>query len=59
MTRRLLTPLELCALLAIPISTVYGWRQTGDGPAVIKVGRLLRYDTDDVELWLKSRKSDQ
>ncbi len=57
MTRRLLSPQQLCELLAIPRSTLYGWRQTGDGPPVIKVGRLLRYDADDLEQWLEERKA--
>ncbi len=59
MLRRLLTPQEVCDLLAIPKSTLYGWRQTGDGPPVTSVGRLLRYDEADLELWLASRKSDR
>ncbi len=56
MTRRLLDPQTLCEMLGVPRSTLYGWRQTGDGPPAIKVGRLLRYDPEDLERWLDERK---
>ncbi len=59
MTRRLLTPQQLCERLAIPKSTLYGWRQTGGGPPARKIGRLLRYDADEFELWLDEQKSER
>ncbi len=56
MNRPLLNPDELAEMLHVPRSTLYGWRQTGDGPPAIKVGRLLRYDPKDVELWLAQQR---
>lgn len=52
---------ELAAYLRIPVSTIYGWRRTGQGPAAVKVGRHLRYDRRDVSRWLvtlKTRRAD-
>lgn len=43
---------ELAAYLRIPVSTIYGWRRTGQGPAAMKVGRHLRYDPAEVSRWL-------
>lgn len=27
----------------------------GDGPSIVKVGRLARYRRDDIEAWIESR----
>ncbi|HEX2052439.1 MAG TPA: helix-turn-helix domain-containing protein [Actinomycetota bacterium] len=43
---------ELAAYLRIPVSTIYGWRRTGQGPAAMKVGRHLRYDRAEFSRWL-------
>ncbi len=31
-------------------------RMDGDGPPVIRLGRAVRYDTDDLDRWLESKK---
>ena len=35
--------------------TLEKWRQTGSGPAYIKVGRLVRYRQSDVDRWLRQQ----
>jgi predicted DNA-binding transcriptional regulator AlpA len=43
---------ELARFLRVPVSTVYKWRTTGDGPRGIRVGRYVRYLERDVAAWL-------
>jgi excisionase family DNA binding protein len=52
--KRLLTPEQLAEWLSVKVSTVYQWTHTGYVPFV-KVGRLVRFNQDDVERWLKKR----
>ena len=51
----LLSPQDLASFLQIPLSTIYYWRYTGEGPPALRVGRMLRYDMADVRAWLKTR----
>lgn len=55
MTDRLLTEEELAALLGVEPATLVAWRYRRQGPAFIKVGRLPRYRTEDVDAWLAAR----
>lgn len=43
---------ELAALLAVSRSTLQSWRYSGKGPRYIKVGRLIRYRSSDVDAFL-------
>ena len=54
---RLLSVREVAELLQVPVKTIYQWRSQGDGPAPIKVGRHLRFDPEDVALWIEGRKA--
>ena len=45
---------QLAQYLGAQVATVEGWRHKDMGPRYIKVGRLVRYRTEDVEKWLKS-----
>lgn len=56
--RKLIGPAELADWLGVPRSTVYRWRADGYGPSVVKIGKHLRYDPDDVEAWLKAQHAD-
>ena len=51
----LLSTEELAAYLDVPRSTLYGWNYRGDGPPSIRVGRLLRYRSYEVERWLDAQ----
>ncbi len=49
MTSKLLTVDEVADYLGIPKTTLYQWRYRGDGPAAFRVGRHLRYRSQDVD----------
>lgn len=49
---KLLTPSELAGMLNVPLSTVYRWNSTGDGPPYFKIGKHCRWKLADVEEWL-------
>ncbi len=51
----LLSVRQLSELLQIPVSTIYGWRYKREGPKASKVGRYLRFSTDDVLRWLENK----
>jgi predicted DNA-binding transcriptional regulator AlpA len=36
-----------------------GLRRRGEGPAHIRVGRLVRYRGEDLEAWIETRRSDK
>ena len=46
---------DLAKYLGNEVNTCEGWRLKGIGPRYIKVGRLVRYRTEDVDLWLESQ----
>ena len=41
----------------VPVATLYRWRYVGTGPPAIKVGRHLRFDPDDLEMWIGQNKN--
>lgn len=49
---KLLSAQEVAHLLAVPLSTLYGWRYKGTGPRAYRVGKHLRYRWSDVLAWL-------
>ncbi|MBZ6106364.1 helix-turn-helix transcriptional regulator [Streptomyces olivaceus] len=50
-----LTPEDLVSLFRLPsVDTVYQWRRKGTGPTGFRVGRHLRFDPDDVHVWVES-----
>jgi phage terminase Nu1 subunit (DNA packaging protein) len=40
----------------IPVRCLQNWRVRGGGPPFYKVGRLVRYDLDEVIAWVKARR---
>ena len=48
----LLEPGQVSAYLGIPVGTLANWRYQGIGPAFIRVGRHVRYRTEDVAAWV-------
>ncbi|MFE5682682.1 helix-turn-helix domain-containing protein [Streptomyces sp. NPDC056512] len=52
---RYLTPVDLADLLGVPVETVYQWRRKHTGPRGFRVGRHLRFDPEDVRVWVKSQ----
>ncbi|MER6152110.1 helix-turn-helix domain-containing protein [Streptomyces hirsutus] len=52
---RYLTPVNLADLLGVPVETVYQWRRKQTGPCGFRVGRHLRFDPEDVRVWVESQ----
>ncbi|XMA37937.1 helix-turn-helix domain-containing protein [Streptomyces albogriseolus] len=51
-----LTPEDLVTLLRLPsVETVYQWRRKGVGPRGFRVGRYLRFDPEDVRVWVQAQ----
>jgi excisionase family DNA binding protein len=47
------TPAMLSRYLGIPVATLYQWRQRGDGPPAVRLGKHIRYRPEAVREWLK------
>ena len=48
-----LSPKEAETYTGIPSRSLERLRLTGDGPIFSKVGRLVRYSTEDLEIWMR------
>ncbi|WP_417792790.1 helix-turn-helix transcriptional regulator [Terasakiella pusilla] len=55
MTKRLRVK-DAATYCGLSASTLNKYRVTGQGPMFHKVGRVVLYDTADLELWLESCK---
>lgn len=53
--KELLTTEELCNALKITRQGVFKWRK--EGLPYIKMGKLVRFDKEEVEKWLEDNKS--
>lgn len=54
---RLLTPMELAAMLSNSTKTLSRWRRKGIGPAYRKFNKKkIRYYLSEVEAWLEQKK---
>lgn len=42
----LVTITELAEYVGVPVKTIYEWRQTGRGPAGIRIGRHVKFRLD-------------
>jgi predicted DNA-binding transcriptional regulator AlpA len=52
---RFLTPEDLVEMFELPsVETVYQWRRKDTGPRGFRVGRHLRFDPNDVRIWVDS-----
>jgi len=52
---RLLSPSQLAAYLKVPLTTLYSWRYSGDGPPGFRVGKHVRYRWTDVQEWVQGQ----
>lgn len=46
----------LAARLEVSEGCIRAWRLRGEGPPAIRVGTSLRWDPDEVDAWLDSRR---
>lgn len=51
---RLWSVQDLADYLGVPIMTIYNWRSTGYGPKGVRVGRYVRYESEEVRTWFAS-----
>ena len=54
MNNKLLTAAEIADYLGVKQSTIYQWTHQGFIPH-IKLGKFVRFKTDQIERWLESR----
>lgn len=47
---------EAAKRLKLSVSLITKLRCRGEGPAFIRLGRIVVYDTDDLESWVKARR---
>lgn len=50
---KLMTIEQLSELISVKKKTIYDWTHRGTIPCV-KVGRLLRFDPNEIERWIKN-----
>ncbi len=55
---RLATIKEVSALLSVKASTLYSWVHNGSIP-FHKLNGLVRFDLDEIDVWVKSSKDDK
>jgi excisionase family DNA binding protein len=48
----LLTAAEVAEYLEVPQGTLANWRYLGRGPAFVRLGRHVRYRSEDVAAWI-------
>jgi hypothetical protein len=48
------SPRDTSELLGVSTGTLRSWRERGDGPEWLRVGKLIKYAPGDVEAWLAS-----
>jgi len=53
--QKLLTTEELAKLLGMATYTLHKYRTQGLGPKYVKLGRLVRYNIDDVQEWINEK----
>lgn len=54
--KRLATEKTVAGMLNISERTLQNLRQRGEGPPYLKIGRLVRYDLDDLETYLAGQR---
>jgi excisionase family DNA binding protein len=53
----LMTPQEVADFLGMPVATLQVWRARRTGPRAYRVGKHVRYASEDVLTWLEKRRS--
>lgn len=56
--RRLMTLDETAAYLRIQPRTLRAWLREGEGPPHARIRRMLRFDPDDVDAWVRGQRVD-
>lgn len=48
------SPRDVAELIGVSTGTLRSWRERGDGPQWLRVGKLIKYAPSDVEAWVAS-----
>jgi predicted DNA-binding transcriptional regulator AlpA len=56
MNRKYLTPTEVETMFGVKEKTLANWRSQGRGPKYHKIGKLIRYSTEDLQDWGHSKR---
>jgi predicted DNA-binding transcriptional regulator AlpA len=48
------SPKDVSELLGVSTGTLRSWRERGDGPQWLRVGKLIKYAPSDIESWVAS-----
>ncbi|MEU8635172.1 helix-turn-helix domain-containing protein [Amycolatopsis sp. NPDC048633] len=55
MNSKLLSVEDVADYLGIPKNTLYQWRTKGYGPAGRRIGKYVRYRSEDVDSWVEQQ----
>ena len=55
--KNLLNTNDAAPLAGVKPKTLENWRSMGLGPKFVRVGRLVRYDPDDIRTWREQNKA--
>ena len=47
---------EAAAVLTITVSTLNAWRCRGGGPPWLKIGQCVRYDLEELKIWIDAQR---
>jgi excisionase family DNA binding protein len=47
----------LSEYIGVPEATLYVWRSQGKGPKGFRVGKYVRYRSEDVDAWLNEQRA--
>jgi excisionase family DNA binding protein len=47
-----MTITEVGDFLGVPVKTLYRWSSEGTGPVALRIGKHLRYRSEDLQKWL-------
>ncbi|GAA1639143.1 helix-turn-helix domain-containing protein [Kribbella alba] len=47
---------DVATYLGVPVKTLYKWRCQCYGPVGVRIGKHLRYDSDEVVAWFDAQK---
>ena len=50
---------EAARRLDVSVSGLRKWRRERSGPQFIRIGRLIRYSLDDIQIWLEALKGSE
>jgi len=55
MKGRILTPRQVSERTGLALQTLANWRSKSQGPPTMKIGRLVRYPEDSLDVWLEEQ----